>query len=454
MKIQVALIAFLLFSITALSQKIKLNVQPEDANITVNGNHDNSSTTIKKNGDNYFIIAGREGYITKLVDIEKFFESGEEEFNISLEKINELPDSFESKKIELAKLIDATGKFQGTYVTSAYGSYRTQDIGDKRYVSAVVDVIDEWGYDIVGKSSVFKEAGSNPSFALAGELLNFGRDTKGSGFQISISISWSVFDIRKQKVVYELVTAGFSDSRQTTVFIEELEYALKNSIVGLLADKKFQDIVSDKEKEIVDNPYDEVTLIDSVGLIKKDKNMVSELVKSVLTIKTDIGIGSGFLISKDGYIITNHHVIENAEEIEVIFDNGFTFKAEEIKSLPNTDVALLQISGSGFTPLPVDISDNAASVGIDIIAIGTPADMSLGQSVSKGIVSGRRESSGINYIQTDASINLGNSGGPLINSEGEVVGIVVAKVRGVGIEGLAFGIPIDKAFEDLNIQFK
>ena len=156
-------------------------------------------------------------------------------------------------------------------------------------------------------------------------------------------------------------------------------------------------------------------------------------------------LGSGFIIDRDGYIVTNNHVIEGADEIKVSLANDKEFDAEIVGRDPNTDLALIRIKGaSDLTPLKLGDSDKL-TVGSWVVAIGSP--FGLQQTVTAGIVSakGRVIGSGPydDFIQTDASINPGNSGGPLLNMNGEVVGIntaIVAQGQGIG-----FAIPINLA---------
>ena len=138
-------------------------------------------------------------------------------------------------------------------------------------------------------------------------------------------------------------------------------------------------------------------------------------------------LGSGFVISEDGYVVTNNHVIESADEITIEFFSGEELVAKVIGTDPKTDIALLKVEAS--QPLPfVSFGDsNAARVGDWVIAMGNP--LGQGFSVSAGIVSARnRALSGTydDYIQTDAAINRGNSGGPLFNMDGEVIGVNTA----------------------------
>ena len=156
-------------------------------------------------------------------------------------------------------------------------------------------------------------------------------------------------------------------------------------------------------------------------------------------------LGSGFIIDRDGYIVTNNHVIEGADEIKVSLANDKEFDAEIVGRDPNTDLALIKIKGaSDLVPLKLGDSDKLL-VGSWVVAIGSP--FGLEQTVTAGIVSakGRVIGSGPydDFIQTDASINPGNSGGPLLNMNGEVVGIntaIVAQGQGIG-----FAIPVNLA---------
>jgi len=159
------------------------------------------------------------------------------------------------------------------------------------------------------------------------------------------------------------------------------------------------------------------------------------------------GVGSGFIVSRDGTILTNNHVVEQADQIKVKLANGKEYDAKVVGRDPKTDLALLKIDGaSNLQPLTLGDSDDL-KVGSWVVAIGSP--FGLEQTVTAGIVSakGRVIGSGPydNFIQTDASINPGNSGGPLINMKGEVVGINTAIIASG--QGIGFAIPINMAKE-------
>lgn len=138
-------------------------------------------------------------------------------------------------------------------------------------------------------------------------------------------------------------------------------------------------------------------------------------------------LGSGFVISEDGFVVTNNHVIDGADEILIEFFNGEELKAEVIGTDPNTDIALLKVEADGPLPFVSFADSDVARVGDWVVAMGNP--LGQGFSVSAGIVSARnRALSGTydDYIQTDAAINRGNSGGPLFNMDGNVIGVNTA----------------------------
>ncbi len=156
-----------------------------------------------------------------------------------------------------------------------------------------------------------------------------------------------------------------------------------------------------------------------------------------------VGIGSGFVVGSDGYIVTNNHVVDAAAEVAVRFDDGRQFDAEIVGVDPQSDLALLKVAAEDLPALTLGDSD-ALRVGEDVIAVGNP--FGLGGTVTRGIVSalGRDIRSGpyVDFIQTDAAINRGNSGGPLFNLDGKVVGVnsAIYSPNG-GSVGVGFAIP-------------
>jgi serine protease Do len=170
--------------------------------------------------------------------------------------------------------------------------------------------------------------------------------------------------------------------------------------------------------------------------------------------RVERGSGSGFIVSADGYILTNNHVVEGADRVRAKLLDGRVFTARVIGTDPATDVAVIKIDVSGLTPMPFGNSD-AVRVGEMVLAIGNPLGDNLTFTVTSGIISakGRRlqglqqtDRSISDFIQTDAAINPGNSGGPLVNTRGEVIGINSAIASETGLfAGYGFAIPINLA---------
>jgi serine protease Do len=158
---------------------------------------------------------------------------------------------------------------------------------------------------------------------------------------------------------------------------------------------------------------------------------------------TEHGLGSGVIVSADGYILTNNHVVNNATEIQVALNDGRQFTAKVIGSDPKTDVALIRIKADNLPALTLADSDKI-EVGDVVLAVGNP--FGIGQTVTKGIVSAKdRTTSGEmdeDFIQTDAAINPGNSGGALVDTEGRLIGINSAILtHSGGNQGIGFAVP-------------
>lgn len=161
------------------------------------------------------------------------------------------------------------------------------------------------------------------------------------------------------------------------------------------------------------------------------------------------GTGSGVIFDSNGYIATNHHVVENAQEIVVSLSDGRTVPGQVLGSDPATDLAVVKIDMTGLPAAQLGDSDSIM-VGEPAIAIGNPLGLEFRGSVTAGVISALNRTIEIGerrfkLIQTDAAINPGNSGGALVNADGVVIGINSAKISVAGVEGIGFSIPINSA---------
>ena len=261
-----------------------------------------------------------------------------------------------------------------------------------------------------------------------------------------VVIDWELTDIYGQPLYNSTVTGesgGFSlaynEEEQVYLCLED---AISSSFISFTNDPEVRKLMDkEEEKEI---RFDYITLNKQTAPAN-----IEEAMQASVTVVTDLGHGSGFVVSSDGYIVTNLHVIATAKKVEVVTKNGETVTAEVVRQNENKDLALLKINKNFDFAFALS-QDQNYSIGQEIFAIGTPNSVQLGQTLSKGIISGMRKTQEESYIQTDASVNSGNSGGPLIDSNGILLGVVNSKLKGIGIEGIGFAIPV---FEIQNSLF-
>jgi len=287
------------------------------------------------------------------------------------------------------------------------------------------------------------------SFTLKGKLM---RDYTGP---CSINCTWNIADISDTNKILGSLNITSSIFRFQGNYELILQHMMFESEKDLLGNDTLYSFIAKLEENYLSRSKKEPFPINRPG--KKSysdtKEMLKEITQSVVTIENDDGFGSGSLISEEGYILTSYHVIEDEKNIYVRSGTKDKIKAQIIRVNKDYDLALLKIEGDGFKALKFGNSSQT-DVGDEIYAAGTPLDKSLRQSVSKGIVSGFRQWNGVNFLQTDVSINSGNSGGPMLNSKGEIIGITTMKKIGRGIEGIGFGIPSNVVIEMLNLQLQ
>ncbi|MCL2756834.1 MAG: trypsin-like peptidase domain-containing protein [Coriobacteriia bacterium] len=216
-----------------------------------------------------------------------------------------------------------------------------------------------------------------------------------------------------------------SDTTTTVLYQSVIRTSADNNAAGVMS---LQDVVANVKDSVV-----EITT-ETVSTNWNMRQFIST------------GAGSGVIVSTDGYIVTNNHVVEGAQTIMVRLSNGQLYEAVLVGADAKTDIAVLKISATGLQPAILGFSSSLL-VGQPVIAIGNPLG-ELGGTVTSGIISALDrditiDGETLSLLQTDTAINPGNSGGGLFNLYGELVGIVNAKSSGSGIEGLGFAIPID-----------
>lgn len=275
-----------------------------------------------------------------------------------------------------------------------------------------------------------------------------------------LKIEWTVFDNLARRVVFKTTSEGVDDSFKKPPRFNgaaiSASLAFRQATEYLLAQQEFVDI-------LLANTRLNTGFSDEGGSIKDIKivhgnpatkfvSKTGEIEKASVTIRTAGGHGSGFVISAPGYVLTNYHVVAQNKEVIVIM-GGKEQRAVVVRSNPDRDVALLKLERS-FDAEPMHIDAHDVSLGEEIYVVGTPLDERLDFSISRGIISARRTLDEKSYYQTDAAVNPGNSGGPVFNSSGNVIGITVAGMftRDGGSRNINYVIPILDALDALKIK--
>lgn len=247
---------------------------------------------------------------------------------------------------------------------------------------------------------------------------------------------------------------------KSTLIIFMIITMIVSSMLGAVCGALFSRVAGNSNvSRRLDSELSHLNLSDATGsemtvaeIIAKNEDSVVEIVVSGTQagmwgqLQLVQGAGSGVIVKEDGYIATNYHVIDGANKVEVTLHNGKTYDAQVVGSDPDNDIAVVKIEAKDLVPATIGDS-STVNVGDLAVAIGNPLGQ-LGGTATAGIISALDrtltiEGTTLTLLQTDAAINGGNSGGGLFNSKGELIGIVESKASAVGVEGLAFGLPIN-----------
>jgi len=269
--------------------------------------------------------------------------------------------------------------------------------------------------------------------------------------EISIK-SNSVFFISPNDSIITRTFQPLNHSAVDIIRFEALADGMKNNLYELFENQEFKALL--KTENANENAN---TVVQNISRPTQKPQSFEDAMQACATIlvekNKEKGHGSGFFISTDGYLITNYHVVVGMDKITVKTNDGKTHSAKVLRFDFENDLALLKIEAT--SPFAFEIpADKNYKIGIDVFTIGTPSYESLGQTLSKGILSGARTSEvGNEVLQTDVSVNPGNSGGPLLNKEFQLIGVVNSKLMGRGVEGIAFGSAAKDLLKQLNLAY-
>ena len=329
------------------------------------------------------------------------------------------------------------------------------------------EMLADAGYPLRELSGVFAslESYDGVALVLGGEMLDLGFDTyaplAGNETKAEVAIRWELLDMRSRRVIYSrrtsaaVTTSGISGD----AFAQAVRYAFAK----LLADRDLVEAIEAVSTPTVaggapdarfrrefPSSSDLIDLPQSDQLVAQGSNPFDVVSPAVVSLRGERSLGTAFLLSRDGLALTNHHVVDGESELTAVFGDRRELPVRVLRSDANADVALLEIACVSDC-MTVELgSATDLDIGAALIAIGTPLSETLSHTVTRGIVSGRRLSSGVTLLQTDAALNPGNSGGPIIDPEtSRVVAIATMKLEG---EGLGFGVAVEDALRVLGVN--
>ncbi len=349
------------------------------------------------------------------------------------------------------------GKLEGN--KKKWGDKRIKELADPNYISRFPATTGFY-YSYI-QATPFDEGNKNYNrFRIKAKFKNLYFDFdivdkyRVSGFN-SIDAEWEIYskyDSIKPIAIIPIHVALYRAPNKTNKFITSLIHDAEKQ---LLAIDTLYDFMAKQDAKILGMSKGEAVILQppphkTFSTLKEINRYASP---NVITVEGEKGFGSGFFISGNGYLVTNNHVVEKEKKIKVRIRKDYKLDAEVVKTNFEYDLALLKVKYDSVPGLWLADSDSVDS-GDPVVAIGTPLDLTLSSTLTKGIISGAREFSGIKMLQTDVSINSGNSGGPLINEKGEVIGMSTLKVKANGVEGIGFCIPSNDIIRMLNIEYK
>lgn len=282
-------------------------------------------------------------------------------------------------------------------------------------------------------------------------------DAKGEAF---VRVEWQVYSRLDRQVIFTTTTEGDGEVRNASASgeLDPFMFAFAEATRGLLANKEFHDLATGAAS--LTAPTSEATLtpmgdaVRPIGLSAGSDSYAMGLAgvpRSAVTIYAGGGHGTGFVIGDGGYVLTNSHVVENARRVILRRNDGTEVIGEVMRANRMRDIALIRAEQLALPPLRARRS--ATAVGETVFAVGSPIDDDFQGTITRGIISGYRQVDGQPFIQSDVAVNPGNSGGPLVDENGRVIGVTVSGVsRGGGMTGLNFFIPIQDALSTLSIS--
>lgn len=395
------------------------------------------------------------------------------------------PGTKETKPIMFKRILVTLprGKVIGNMYTGSFCRYKAPlcwkadktTISDFELGDVLMDELKRHGYTVVGDpDALFEDRSADKAeYLIAARIKDIranvcyprgtSEDWVTASGEIYVSVEWELYSRKLRDVVVKVksegsaVVKGNSPQSYQEIFYQAFSVAARN----MLAHKEFyQAVAMDKQgmeakKDVAPSSelrirYASLSDPDKKEKLSKEK-LIGNMRTSVVTVFSGSGHGSGFLISGDGYVLTNEHVVGGARFVNVRFMTGREVAGEVVRVNKVRDVSLIKLEKDNYPFLPLGESAKL-NIGDEVYSIGTPLSEDLSQTVTKGIVSSFRIKDEIRYLQSDVNIHPGNSGGPLVSARAGVVGICVSGITfGPYTLGLNYFIPIEDAISALKV---
>ena len=353
--------------------------------------------------------------------------------------------------------------------SSVLGNWSTE-LGEIFY-----EALTQKGFDVAGDPKELfgrEESVSSAEYLIGARIMEIkgnicqshhwwdGRPLNEYSGETYVKVEWIIYSTITRQKILSVETDGYKFEKQprshgvVIIFQEAFadaaeKFASNNDVINVALRKS--------EAPALANSGEAFPGLTIFGVVEKNsgiKETIADTLNSVVTIRVGMGHGTGFIASLDGYIFTNAHVVGEAAEVAVRFSNGLETTGKVVRTNKQRDTAVLKVPFR--TNSPLSVSRRPLRALDTVYAVGSPLRESLESTITKGVVSALREdkNTGLRFIQADVPISPGNSGGPLLDDYGNVVGMSVAKFQGGGAEGLSLFIPIDEVLSSLSVDMK
>jgi S1-C subfamily serine protease len=308
------------------------------------------------------------------------------------------------------------------------------------------------GFDAVGAENLVfgKDESGRAKYVVGGTVKEVACMTKGLRVRCRVGVEWQLLDVARDEVVYSVMTRA----------TKEVPGDQKDRMAGGLLDAAMDRLLDRprfRERLVAQGDSDQATIAFEDAAIPRcaQGNRVAadanDLLGRVVVVKTHSGFGSGFFISPEGLVMTAAHVVED-NRLTLRLHDGTEVTAVPVRVAKREDVALLRTEPPLKDRRCLPLRTDAALAGTEVYAVGAPASLALAFSLTRGIVSGYPMLEEHRRLQTDASVNPGNSGGPIVDGGGAALGVVSFKLVSAKLQGLAFAVPVSEALRALGLH--